>query len=73
VYAVTTVQDEVVMLRFESAGAGQLSGTVEWYDVFPQVESEIPVDLSQCDGVNCGQPSLSADGHWLVFLKTTAE
>lgn len=49
------------------------SGTVEWHDVFLQVDSESPVDLSQCDGVNCGQPSLSADGHWLVFVKSKAE
>ena len=50
-----------------------LSGTVEWHDVFLQVDGEPPVDVSQCDGVNCGQPSLSADGHWLVFVKTKAE
>jgi len=50
-----------------------LSGTVEWHDVFLEVDSEQPVDVSQCDGVNCGQPSLSADGHWLVFVKTKAE
>jgi len=50
-----------------------LSGTVEWQDVFLQVDSEPPVNVSQCDGVNCGQPSLSADGHWLVFIRTNAE
>jgi hypothetical protein len=50
-----------------------LSGTVEWQDVFLQVDSETPVDVSQCDGVNCGQPSLSADGHWLLFVRSKAE
>jgi hypothetical protein len=50
-----------------------LSGTEEWHDVFLQVESEPPVDVSQCDGVNCGQPSLSADGHWLVFVRSKVE
>src|ERR1700686_480803 len=50
-----------------------LSSPVEWRDVFLQVDSQPPVDVSQCDGVNCGQPSLSADGHWLVFVKTKAE
>ncbi len=50
-----------------------LSGTVEWHDVFLQVDSEPPVDVSLCDGVNCGQPSLSADGHWLVFVRSKAE
>jgi len=50
-----------------------LSGTVEWSDVFLKVDNQPPVDVSQCNGVNCGQPSLSADGHWLVFVKTKAE
>ncbi len=50
-----------------------LSGTVEWSDVFLQVDNTPPVDVSQCDGVNCGQPSLSADGHWLVFVKKKGE
>jgi hypothetical protein len=50
-----------------------LSGTVEWHDVFLQVDSEPPVDVSQCDGANCGQPSLAADGHWLVFVRTQEE
>jgi hypothetical protein len=50
-----------------------LSGTVEWHDVFVQVDGNPPVDVSQCDGVNCGQPSLSPDGHWLVFVRAKAE
>ena len=48
-------------------------GKVEWHDVFLQVEGQPPVDVSQCDGVNCGQPSVSADGRWLVFVKAGAE
>lgn len=50
-----------------------LSGTVEWSDVFLQVGSQPPTDVSQCNGVNCGQPSLSADGHLLVFVKSKQE
>lgn len=50
-----------------------LSGTVEWSDVFLQVDNQRPLDVSQCDGVNCGQPSLSSDGRWVVFVKATAE
>ena len=46
-----------------------LSGTVEWHDVLFQADSQPPVDVSDCDGVNCGQPSLSPDGHWLVFVR----
>ena len=50
-----------------------LSGTVEWSDVFLQVGNQTAVDVSHCDGVNCGQPSLSADGHWLVFVKSMVD
>jgi hypothetical protein len=50
-----------------------LSGTVEWHDVFLQVDSRPPMDVSQCDGDNCGQPSVSLDGHWLVFVRAKTE
>ncbi|HEY6339781.1 MAG TPA: hypothetical protein VIW68_14920 [Candidatus Sulfotelmatobacter sp.] len=50
-----------------------LSGTVEWHDVFLQVDRLPPVDVSRCDGDNCGQPSLSPDGHSLVFVKTRTD
>ena len=50
-----------------------LSGTVEWSDVFLKAGNQAPVDVSQCDGVNCGQPSLSQDGRLLVFVKARAE
>jgi len=50
-----------------------LSGTVEWSDVFLKVNNQEPVDVSRCDGVNCGQPSLSEDGRLLVFIKAKAE
>jgi hypothetical protein len=50
-----------------------LSGTVEWSDVFLQVGNQPPVDASHCDGVNCGQPSLSENGRLLVFVKAETE
>jgi hypothetical protein len=50
-----------------------LSGTVEWSDVFLKVGNQDPSDISQGDGVNCGQPSLSQTGHLLVFVKAGAE
>lgn len=49
------------------------SGPVEWTDVFLHVDGHSPSNVSQCDGVNCGQPSLSADGQWLVYVKTKTE
>jgi hypothetical protein len=50
-----------------------LSGSVEWSDVFLKVDNQDPVDISQGDGVNCGQPSLSETGHLLVFVKAEAQ
>ena len=46
-----------------------IAGTVEWSDVFVLAHGQGPVDVSRCDGVNCGQPSLSPDGARLVFVK----
>ena len=50
-----------------------LSGTVEWSDVFLLVGNQPPVDVSRCDGANCGQPSLSEDGRVVVFVRAEAE
>jgi len=50
-----------------------LSGTVEWSGVFLKVGNQEPVDVSQSDGVNCGQPSLSENGSLLVFVKAKEE
>jgi hypothetical protein len=46
-----------------------LAGTLEWTDVFLIAHGQQPVDVSRCDGVNCGQPSLSQDGSLLVYVK----
>jgi hypothetical protein len=46
-----------------------LTGPVEWTDVYLKRRSE-PVNVSRCDGVSCGQPSLSPDGSRVVFVKT---
>ena len=40
-----------------------MSGTIEWVDVFYSAGDAKPVDVSNCDGTNCGQPSLSQDSH----------
>lgn len=50
-----------------------LSGIVEWSDVFLKTNGKEPIDVSQCGGSNCGQPSLSADGRLLVFVKSESE
>ena len=63
--------DRHIYLKRQSKQA--LSGPVEWSDVFLQVGNQPPVNASQCDGVNCGQPSLSENGRLLVFVKAEAE
>ncbi len=50
-----------------------LAGTLEWMDVFLIAHGQQSVDVSRCDGVNCGQPSLSQDGSLLVYVKERPE
>ena len=50
-----------------------LSGTVEWSDVFLKAAGQDPVNVSRCDGANCGQPSLSADGQLVIFVKAETD
>ena len=47
-----------------------VTGTVEWQDVFLKKDDAAPVNVSRCDGANCGQPSLSGDETKVVFIRT---
>lgn len=47
-----------------------LVGTVEWSDVYLKQEGSGPINISRCDGVNCGQPSLSQNGRSVAFIKS---
>ena len=47
-----------------------LAGAVEWRDVYLKREGRDTVNVSNCDGVNCGQPSLSPSGRWVVYIKS---
>ncbi len=46
-----------------------LAGKVEWRDVYLKRNGSDPVNVSNCDGVNCGQPSLSPSGRFVVYVK----
>jgi hypothetical protein len=46
-----------------------LAGPAQWSDVFLVAHGRQPVDVSRCDGLNCGQPSLSQDGNLVVYVK----
>jgi hypothetical protein len=50
-----------------------LSGTVEYLDTFLRVGNGEPLNVTNCDGANCGQPSLSADGKRVVFIRAEPE
>lgn len=63
--------DKQVYVRRQTKQA--LSGTVEWSDVFLKAAGQDPVNVSRCNGANCGQPSLSADGRLLIFVKVETE
>ena len=45
------------------------AGPMEWTDVFLKQGGHEPVNVSQCNEANCGQPSLSHDGRQVVFVK----
>jgi hypothetical protein len=45
-------------------------GLTEWTDVYFKRGDSKPVNVSSCDGINCGQPSLSQNKKFLVYIKT---
>jgi hypothetical protein len=47
-----------------------LSRNVQWTDVYIRRGNAAPRNISKCDGVSCVQPSLSADGQSVMFIKT---
>lgn len=47
-----------------------MAGTLSWLDVFLKQGTQAAVDVSNCDGTNCGQPSLSVDGQFVAFVRS---
>jgi hypothetical protein len=43
--------------------------TKQWTDVYLKQGQQNPLNISKCDGQNCGQPSLSPDGRMVVYIK----
>lgn len=46
-----------------------LARAIEWVDVFLSRGTTPPRNVSECDGANCVQPSLSPDGQTIAFVK----
>jgi hypothetical protein len=63
--------DTILYLRKESRT--DVTGAVlEWTDVFIKEADRRPRNISQCDGVDCSQPSLSADRSRIAFVRARA-
>lgn len=60
---------EETKLYLDKQNKAGLSGEIEWTDVFLKKRGESPLNLSQGNGINCGQPSLSPSGNEVVFIK----
>jgi hypothetical protein len=48
-----------------------LARNIEWLDVYVKRGAAAPRNISACDGTNCSQPALSADGRRIAFVKAT--
>jgi len=44
-------------------------GTIEFTDVYLKRGNDPPINLTNGNGVSSSQPSLSADGEWVVFIR----
>lgn len=49
---------------------GLAGSKIEWSDVYLKKDKQEPVNISNCDGANCGQPSLSFNARYVVYLKS---
>lgn len=54
-------------VRRESAEG--VAGVTEWSEVYLQQGTEAPRNISRCNGVSCGDPSLSPSRDRVVFIK----
>lgn len=48
---------------------GPADKRIEWRDVYLKEAGREALNLSRCDGVNCGQPALSLNGRYVVYIK----
>lgn len=58
-------------LYTRSEGKGGAAGKrIEWHDVYFEEPEREPLDLSHCKPFNCGQPALSLNARYVVYVKT---
>lgn len=63
---------EGVTVYVKTESKARLGGQAEWTDVYVKRGNEAPVNVSRCDGVDCGQPALSLDGQRVAFVRASA-
>lgn len=63
---------EGVTVYVKTESKARLGGQVEWTDVYVKLANAAPVNVSRCDGVDCGQPALSPDGKRVAFIRADA-
>src|SRR5262245_3759842 len=49
---------------------GLAGSKIEWSDVYLKKDKQEPINISNCDGANCGQPSLSFNARYVVYIKS---
>ena len=60
--------DTTLFVKTESRRG--LSREIRWTDVYVKRGNAEPQNVSKCDGVNCGQPTLSPDRKTVAFVKS---
>ena len=58
-----------IRLKVERMTRETLAGPEEWTDVLLQGAGAPSRNISDCDGTPCGQPSLSADGRQITYVR----
>jgi hypothetical protein len=62
------VYDDVRLSVRRETKAGS-AGTRQWMEVYLKRGTAPAANISQCDGIDCGQPSLSPDGRLVVYVR----
>src|SRR5262245_6748450 len=47
------------------------NGKLEWREVYLKRDSQQVEPITRCDGVNCGNPTLSQNGRYVAFIKAS--
>jgi hypothetical protein len=59
-----------ISLYLKSETKAEVTGPLEWTDVYVKQSNRPPVNVSNCDGSQCSQPSLSHDGQRVAFIRS---